>query len=97
MRSLALIRENGDLGTEMGTQKLKKVPMGTGSPKWGPMWPQWNHDQHAFGPTPRLMLRGLDFFVDEKSVFWYTLVLTVDRSQCALLSIILRPKPWRRM
>ena len=25
----------------MGTQKLKKVPMGTGSPKWGPMWAQW--------------------------------------------------------
>ena len=24
----------------MGTQKLKKVPMGTGSLKWGPMWPQ---------------------------------------------------------
>ena len=38
MRSLALIRENGDLGTEIGTQKLKKVPMGTGSLKWGPVW-----------------------------------------------------------
>ena len=40
MCSWALINENGDLGTEMGTQKLKEVPMGTGSPKWGPMWPQ---------------------------------------------------------
>ena len=28
---------------KMGTQKLKKVPMGTRSPKWGPMsmWLQW--------------------------------------------------------
>ena len=25
----------------MGTQKLKKVPMGTGSLKWGPTWEQW--------------------------------------------------------
>ena len=39
-RSEALIRENGDLRTEMGTQKLKKVPMGTGSLKWGPTWEQ---------------------------------------------------------
>ena len=37
----ALNRENGDLRTEMGTQKLKKVPMGTGSLKWGPTWEQW--------------------------------------------------------
>ena len=39
-RSWALDRDNGDLGTEMGTQKLNKVPMGTWSPKLGPMWPQ---------------------------------------------------------
>ena len=25
----------------MGTQRLKKVPTGTRSPKWRPMWPQW--------------------------------------------------------
>ena len=37
---LSLKYENGDLGTKMGTQKLKKVPMGTRSPKWGPMWLQ---------------------------------------------------------
>ena len=28
---------NGDL---LGTQKLKKVPMGTRVPKWGPTWEQ---------------------------------------------------------
>ena len=28
---------NGDL---MGTQRLKKVPMGTRVPKWGPIWEQ---------------------------------------------------------
>ena len=37
--------ENGDLmgpnGDLMGTQKLKKVPMGTQVSKWGPMWEQW--------------------------------------------------------
>ena len=27
----------------MGTQKLKKVPMGTGSLKWGPTWEQWRY------------------------------------------------------
>ena len=47
MRSLALIRENGDLGTEMGTQKLKKVPMGTGSLKWGPTWEQCQSSCHG--------------------------------------------------
>ena len=26
----------------MGTQKLKKVPMGSRVPKWGPMWEQWD-------------------------------------------------------
>ena len=30
---------NGDL---MGTQRLKKVPMGTWVPKWGPIWEQCN-------------------------------------------------------
>ena len=28
-------KENGDL---LGTKKLKKVPMGTRVPKWGPTW-----------------------------------------------------------
>ena len=28
----------------MGTQKLKKVPMGTRGPKWGPTWEQWNYN-----------------------------------------------------
>ena len=31
---------NGDL---LGTQKLKKVPMGTRVPKWGPTWEQCNY------------------------------------------------------
>ena len=33
----------------MGTQKLKKVPMGTGSPKWGPMWAQWGSPRQTSG------------------------------------------------
>ena len=33
---------------KMGTQKLKKVPMGTEVPKWGPMWEQWRSDQLLF-------------------------------------------------
>ena len=41
---MSLNIENGDLGTEMGTQKLNKVPMGTRSLKWGPMWPQCKHN-----------------------------------------------------
>ena len=37
----------------MGTQKLKKVPMRTGSLKWGPMWAQWHpceiwHSKHIY-------------------------------------------------
>ena len=36
-RSSAWNRENGDL---LGTQKLKKVPMGTRVPKCGPTWEQ---------------------------------------------------------
>ena len=35
---------NGDL---LGTQKLKKVPMGTLVPKWGPTWEQWYHTQKS--------------------------------------------------
>ena len=30
----------GPNGDPMGTQNLKKVPMGTRVPKWGPMWEQ---------------------------------------------------------
>ena len=33
----------------MGTQKLKKVPMGTGSPKWGPMWAQCSSTNALWG------------------------------------------------
>ena len=29
-------------GDPMGTQRLKKVPMGTRVPKWGPIWEQCN-------------------------------------------------------
>ena len=36
---------NGDL---MGTQKLKKVPMGTRVSKWGPMWEQCGPPNHNF-------------------------------------------------
>ena len=35
----------------MGTQKLKKVPMGTRSLKWGPMWEQWPGSWQAGGGT----------------------------------------------
>ena len=35
---MGTLKENGDL---LGTQKLKKVPMGTRVPKWGPTWEQW--------------------------------------------------------
>ena len=41
---MSLNIENGDLGTEMGTQKLNKVPMGTRSLKWEPTWPQCKHN-----------------------------------------------------
>ena len=34
---MGTLKENGDL---LGTQKLKKVPMGTRVPKWGPTWEQ---------------------------------------------------------
>ena len=37
---------NGDL---MGTQKLKKVPMGTRVPKWGPMWEQCDKCGGSYG------------------------------------------------
>ena len=33
----------GTLTKEMGTQNLKKVPMGTRVPKWGPTWEQCSH------------------------------------------------------
>ena len=31
----------------MGTQRLKKGPMGTRVPKWGPIWEQWERSEEA--------------------------------------------------
>merc|ERR1712032_596436 len=37
IEKMGTLKKNGDL---MGTQNLKKVPMGTRVPKWGPTWEQ---------------------------------------------------------
>ena len=74
----ALNRENGDLRTEMGTQKLKKVPMGAGSLKWGLTWEQcwtkkkrpnrmWNRDHAPEQKTTNS--RQVKYFCTEKGIF----------------------------
>ena len=37
IEKMGTLKENGDI---LGTQKLKKVLMGTRGPKWGPAWEQ---------------------------------------------------------
>ena len=46
----------------MGTQNLKKVPMGTRVPKWGPMWEQCIY--------MLVILVGLDSRLERESK-WY--------------------------
>ena len=38
IEKMGTLKKNGD---PMGTHNLKKVPMGTRVPKWGPTWEQW--------------------------------------------------------
>ena len=52
---MGTLKENGDL---LGTQKLKKVPMGTRVPKWGPTWEQWERQREkALGGGLRTVWR----------------------------------------
>ena len=55
--------ENGDLmgpnGDLMGTQKLKKVPMGTRVSKWGPMWEQWTCMRNVMGSFQHTLFKHL--------------------------------------
>ena len=76
----------------MGTQKLKKVPMGTLVPKWGPMWQQGEYERILRTYWGRFVLLNTCLFIGVGSFISplgkSSCIQLLER--CTFLSIIMR-------
>ena len=63
----------------MRTQKLKKVPMGTRSPKWGPMWLQCSWPPPTHPPTDKVL--KITFFGGGSLRKFWNVFLTIPLNQ----------------